>query len=151
MRKLKSLSIEGTGKTPQIEFNHLTGGLILSGRSIPENATRTYEPLLVWIKSYIKSPHHTTNLHLNLEYFNVSSLRWIAKMIRGLSKIEQKDASLFIHLYFDIEEYGSNDAAELKEILSFLIINCKVNIRIGIKTYGTSEDGKIIKVSTILI
>ena len=36
--ELKNLFIEPTAKTPQVDLNYLTGELILSGKSIPENA-----------------------------------------------------------------------------------------------------------------
>ena len=47
--ELKNLYIEPTAKTPQIDLNHLTGELILSGKSIPENAAVLYENVLKWV------------------------------------------------------------------------------------------------------
>ena len=41
--EIKNLFIEPTPKTPQIDLNHLTGELIFSGKSIPENAAKLYE------------------------------------------------------------------------------------------------------------
>lgn len=49
MNKLTNFSIDATTKTPQIDFNNFTGELILSGKSIPENAAKLYEPALEWI------------------------------------------------------------------------------------------------------
>ncbi|HCI54795.1 MAG TPA: hypothetical protein DFI01_02600 [Bacteroidales bacterium] len=45
MKELKNIYIEKTSKTPEVDFDAITGDLILSGRSIPENATEIYEPL----------------------------------------------------------------------------------------------------------
>ena len=53
---MKNLFIEPTAKTPQIDLNHPTGELILSGRSIPENAAIIYEDILKWVTEYIKNP-----------------------------------------------------------------------------------------------
>ena len=44
MDEFSSISIDQTAKTPQIDFNHLTGELILSGKSIPENAAKYMNP-----------------------------------------------------------------------------------------------------------
>ena len=152
MNKIKNIFIERTAKTPQIDFNHLTGELILFGKSIPENAAKVYEPLLDWINDYIKSPRHTTNLRLNLEYFNTSSSIWFAKMVNTLSKISEDDCVLFIHLYFDIEDFESMDMEELKNIVGQLVDNISEGkISIGVKTYGTDVNGKIVKESTIFI
>lgn len=152
MNKIRNIFIERTAKTPQIDFDQLTGDLILFGKSIPENAAKVYEPLLAWINDYIKSPRHTTNLRLNLEYFNTSSSIWLAKMVNALSKISEDDYVLFIHLYFDIEDFESMDMEELKDIVGQLVDNIgEGNISIGLKTYGTDVNGKIVKESTIFI
>jgi hypothetical protein len=152
MKKFDGIFIEGTVKTPQIEFNHLNGELILSGRSIPENAAKVYEPLLVWINEYVKSPYRTTNFRLKLEYFNSATSLWLAKMIKALSKMDVNDAVLLIHLYFDIEDFENMDIEELNEIVWSLVGKIKDSkISIGMKTYGTDMSGKIVKESTILI
>lgn len=152
MNEIKNIYIERTLKTPQIDFNQFTGELILFGKSIPENAAKIYEPLLAWINDYIKSPRKTTNLRLNLEYFNTSSSIWLAKMVHALSRINGDDYVIFIHLYFDIEDFESMDSDELKNIVGQLVDNISEGkISIGVKTYGTDVNGKIIKESTIFI
>ena len=75
MNELQSLILENTPKTPQIDLNKFTGDLILSGRSIPENAAKLYEPVLTWVNEYINDPRPTTNLRINLEYYNSASSR----------------------------------------------------------------------------
>ena len=152
MDQIKNIFIERTAKTPQVDFNQLTGELILFGKSIPENAAKVYEPLLAWINDYIKSPRHTTNLRLNLEYFNTPSSIWLAKMVNALSKISEDDYVFSIHLYFDIEDFESMDMEELKNIVGQLVENISEGkISIGVKTYGTDVNGKIVKESTIFI
>ncbi|HUX94787.1 MAG TPA: SiaC family regulatory phosphoprotein [Bacteroidales bacterium] len=152
MENLKHIFTEGTLKTPQIDFNHHTGELIMSGRSIPENAARIYEPLVLWINEYVKSPRNTTDFRLNLDYFNTSTMIWLAKMIRALGKINRKDCVLYIHLYFDIEDFVDMDTDEIKNIVSSLVDNIgEVDISIGVKIYSTDNTGKVIKESTILI
>jgi hypothetical protein len=152
LNELEGLYVEGTGKTPKIEFTHLIGELVLEGRSIPENTAKVYEPLVAWITEYVKSPCPTTNLHLKLEYFNSSSLIWIIKIIMALCNIELAGAILYVHLYFEIEDYDAGITDEVQsiiEVLSDKIHNVKFNV--AIKTHGTDSTGKIIKESTILI
>jgi hypothetical protein len=152
MAEIKNIFIEGTAKTPNIDFNRHTGELILSGKSIPENAAKVYEPLLTWIEDYVKSPRHTTNLRLNLEYFNSASSIWFAKLVKALSRIKEDDYVLFIHLYFDIEDYDSMDNEELKDFVSSLVDKIgDAKVSIGVRTHGIDSDGKIVRDSTILI
>jgi len=79
MKEIKNIFQDSTEKAPQVDFNYLTGELILAGKSIPENATELYEPIYSWINDYIKNARPTTNLRLNLEYFNTASSIWLAK------------------------------------------------------------------------
>ncbi len=151
MIEIKDLFIEGTPKSPQIDFNHRTGELKLFGRSFPENAIQIYDPLLSWINEYIKSPNRTTNLYLKLEYFNTSSLLSIVKMIKGLSKIDKKDTYLYIHLYFDDEDFEIKDVDNLRDVISSQFNDIgKLKTTIGLKIHGTDEQGNIIEDSMIL-
>jgi hypothetical protein len=152
MAEIKNLLIEGTAKTPLVDFNHLSGELIMSGRSIPENAAKVFEPILDWIREYIKSPRRTTNLRLNLDYFNTATSIWLAKIIKTLSTINKPDHVLFIHLYIDLEDTDTMDKDDIKGIMGSLIDNIdEPSISVGIKIYGLDEDGKIVKESQIFI
>jgi len=150
--ELKNIFIEPTEKTPQIDLNHLTGELILSGRSIPENATELYSGIHSWIKEYSKNPRLNTNLRLNLEYFNTSSSIWLAKIVKTLCSIENEEYTLMIHLYFHIEEFDNMETEDLKDALSPIIdIIGTPTASMGIKIYGTDDNGEILKESMVLI
>ncbi len=152
MRERDGFFSEGTLKSPQIDFDLFTGELILSGKSIPENAAKVYEPLLEVVNKYVKSPRVVTNFRLNLEYFNSASLIWFAKIVKAFSRIEREDSMLFIHIYFDIEDYESMDHDEIKDVVSSLVDNIgKVVVSVGVKIYGIGDDNKVLKQATILI
>ncbi len=148
----KSLIIEPSVRTPQIDMNHLTGELILSGRSIPENASLLYDNVLKWVHEYIKNPRHTTNLRFNLEYFNTASSIWIAKIVKALCSIKDSEFTLMIHLYFHIEDFDDMELEDIKDTLSPIIdIIGNPTISLGIKIYGTDDKGEILKESIVLI
>jgi hypothetical protein len=149
---LKNIFIEASAKTPQIDLNHLNGELILSGRSIPENAAELYDDVLKWVHEYIKNPRQITNLRLNLEYFNTASSIWLAKIVKTLSTIENSENTLFINLYFNIEEFDSMGSEDIKDALSPIIdIIGTPMLSIGIKIFGTDPQGQIMKESMVLI
>jgi hypothetical protein len=150
--EIKNLFIEPTAKSPEIDLNHFTGELIFSGRSIPENAAKLYENVLNWVQNYTLNPKRTTNLRLNLEYFNTSSLIWIAKIIRALCSMKESENTVMIHLYFDIEDFDSIEDEDHKSALSPIMDMVGFpHINVGIKIYGTDEKGKILKESIVLI
>jgi hypothetical protein len=149
---IKNILIEASAKTPQIDLNYLNGELILSGRSIPENAAELYDDVLNWVHEYVKNPRQVTNLRLNLEYFNTASSIWLARIVKALSTIKEIENTLFIHLYFNIEEFDSMDSEDIKDALSPIIdIVGTSTMSIGIKIYGTDAQGQILKESMVLI
>ena len=153
MKELQHVIIEGTSKTPQIDLNHLTGDLIIAGKSIPENAAKVYEPVYTWVTEYILNARPTTNFRLNVEYFNTASSIWLAKIIKVLIRIKEPDYVLIVHLYLPLEEFDEmkelediKDAfAPISDIFSGAIPS------VGLKIYGTSEDGEIIKDTLVFI
>ena len=150
--ELKNLFIEPTAKTPQVDLNYHSGELILSGKSIPENAAIIYEAVLKWVNEYIKNPRTTTNLRLNLEYFNTASAIWLAKIVQALGSIKDSEYTLMIHLYFNIEDYDNMEAEDLKDELHPIIHMIGVpTVSFGIKIYGTDDKGEVIKESMVLI
>ena len=153
MYEIKHILIEGTPKTPQVDFNHITGDLILSGRSIPENAAKVYEPIMNWVSQYILNARPTTNLRLNLEYFNTSSSIWLVKILKVLMQIKDPDYVLILHIYIPLEDFEDmEESGDLKDAfapISDILFDAVVSI--GIKVYGTNDDGKIIKDKLIFI
>jgi len=153
MKEFQSLIIEQTPKTPQIDLNKLTGDLILSGKSIPENAAKVYEPLLNWVTEYILKARPITNLRLDLEYFNTASAIWLAKIIKVLIGINEPDYVLIIHLYLSIEDFNEiNEFDDIKDVFTPIagIDHCDIN-SIGIKLYGMDDNGVIIKETLVYI
>ena len=150
--ELNKLYLEPTAKTPQIDFNHLTGELILSGRSIPENASKLYESILQWVLEYIKNPKQITNLRFNLEYFNTASSIWLSKIVKALCTIKNNEYTIMIHLYFNIEEFDNMDVEDVKDELHPIIhLIGTPTVSFGIKMYGTGDKGEILKESMVLL
>ena len=150
---MKELIIEQNLKTPKIDLNQLTGNLLFYGKSIPENATKLYEPVLNWLTEYTSKANPNTNLRLDLEYFNTASSIWLAKMLRILSRIKQPEYVLIIHLFFPVEEF--NEMNELEDIYDAFspitdIFHDAITI-IGIKLYAKDDSGEILKTRLVFI
>ncbi|MCU0474399.1 MAG: DUF1987 domain-containing protein [Bacteroidales bacterium] len=153
MKEIKNLIIEQTLKSPQIDLNQLTGELILSGKSIPENAAKIYEPVFQWVTSYILDPKPTTNLRLDLEYFNTSSSIWLAKILKVLIRINNPDYVLIIHLYLPIEDFDEmkefDDIKDAFAPIADIFVGAIPSV--SLKVYGVDENGKSIKDTVVYI
>jgi hypothetical protein len=153
MKDFQSFIIEETAKTPHVELNPITGDFIFSGRSIPENAAKVYEPILNWINGYILNARPTTNLRLHLEYFNTSSSLWLAKIFKVLVRIDNPDFVIIFHLYLPVDEFDEmREFEDIKEaffpiadVIQFAIPS------IGLRLYGTDEEENIVKDKLVFI
>jgi len=153
MKEIQSLRIEGTARTPQIELNPLTGDFVLSGKSIPENAAKVYEPILNWMAEYILHARPTTNIKLNLEYFNTSSSLWLAKIFKVLVRISDPDYVLIFHLYLPLDEFDEmKEFDDIKDVFFPIADIFQFAIpSIGIKLYGMSDEEEVVKDKMVYI
>jgi hypothetical protein len=143
--------VESTYNTPSIDCNADTGIIELKGKSIPENATKIYHPVVDWLKEYIKQAKEETHLHLDMEYFNTASSIWIAKMVKALSQISDHEKLVIIHLYFHIEEFEEMEEEDLKEAIAPVIDVISVSkVSIGVKIYGKDDNDTILKEKLVL-
>ncbi|HDZ41958.1 MAG TPA: DUF1987 domain-containing protein [Bacteroidetes bacterium] len=150
--KITKLHIPETKSAPEIDFNPDDGMLVLKGKSIPENATKIYEPIIEWLKEYILDPPEKTFLHFNLSYFNTASSIWMARMVKVLSKIDDRDKLLTINLYFHVEEYDEMDDDDLQDSISIVLkVIHDATVSLGIKIFGIDDDDTIVKERLILL
>jgi len=152
MEKLKDLIINKTSKTPQIELKFDSGELSLTGKSLPENATRIYDPVLNWVTDYTLQSHPVTKLRLELEYFNTSSTLWISKIIKALTRIDNPDYRLLVHIYIPLEEYDEmKDTSDLRDSFSPITDILQDSIpEVSLKLYATDDASKIIRDAVVL-
>lgn len=152
MEELKDLIIERTSKTPQIEMHHKSGEISLKGKSLPENASKIFEPALNWVNHYIIQPQPVTNLRLNLEYFNTSSMLWISKILRTLTRINNPDFRLFVHVYIPLEEYddmkNSDDMRDSFNPLTDILQNSIPEV--SLKLYATDDEAQVVRDALVL-
>lgn len=110
--------LEGTPKTPQIDFNAQTGVLEISGRSIPENSIEFYRPLMLWLEEYSQCPKPESTMIMKMEYFNTSSSKCLIDIFRKLEKIHLQGVNIFVKWYFDEDDEDMQHSGEdFREIL----------------------------------
>jgi hypothetical protein len=106
---MEELKIEGSAKTPTIEFN-ASGDLLLKGRSIPENSIEFYKPILDWIENYGGSPKDKTVVNVQLEYFNTSSSKCILDVFKKLETLSGTEIE--INWYYEEDDEDMLEAGE---------------------------------------
>lgn len=87
---MKPLILEGTEDTPAVHLDAATGTFSVTERSWPENAMEFYQPIIQWLEGYFEEPNAETVFEFQLEYFNTSSAKQIAKILLMLEKYSPK-------------------------------------------------------------
>ena len=92
----------------------------IGGKSLPDDSTEFYAPVLEWISEYIKKPNKSTHLICKFDYFNSSSARSLYQIFKVLEKIEQSDNEIKIIWYHDPgDKLMENKGNEFKTVLKF--------------------------------
>ncbi|HET6226696.1 MAG TPA: DUF1987 domain-containing protein [Bacteroidia bacterium] len=109
---METISIEGTPKTPTITFDINKGFLEIRGRSIPENSIEFYKPLVDWLEKYASKPQNTTNVNIQLEYFNTSSSKCILDVFKKLEAINKSGSQVVINWFYEEDDEDMLEAGE---------------------------------------
>jgi len=109
---METILIEGTTKTPAITFDSVKGFLEIKGRSIPENSFEFYKPLVDWLEKYADKPQTSTNVNIQLEYFNTSSSKCILDVFKKLEAIKKGGSNVLINWYYEEDDEDMLEAGE---------------------------------------
>ena len=110
--------IDGNTSRPTVIFNATTGQFRIAGRSILENSIRFYEPIIKWIDNYIHNPVENTEFHMELEYFNTSTSKYLLQIMQQLETLFDKGVNVTIVWYYsdeDMQELG-NDYQQIVKV-----------------------------------
>ena len=108
---MESISIQGTAKTPTVEFNP-AGTVEIKGRSIPENSIEFYKPLVDWLDNYTENTQGDTEVNIQLEYFNTSSSKCILDVFKKLEIIHKNGNNVKINWFYEEDDEDMLEAGE---------------------------------------
>jgi hypothetical protein len=94
-----NILIQKASNTPLVKFED--GVLIISGRSIPENAISFFEPLFKFIAEYSKKPDTLTEVNILLEYANSSTNRSLMAIFTLFEHIYENGHNVSINWFFE--------------------------------------------------
>jgi len=118
---MEPIYLDGTNRTPFVSLDP-SGKFRIRGRSIHENPSKFFDPILDWVLAYLNDPRETTVFDIELEYFNSGSSRYILDILTLLME-RKADKKLIINWYF---EDGDDDLLERGQYYES-ILNTKFN------------------------
>ena len=110
------LDLEGTEDTPRIILDKKKGIMEISGRSLPEDSTDFYRPVLDWIEAYVNDPNPATVFTFKLEYFNTASSKLILDVLYALEDLNGIKVRWYFHEEDEDMEEAGQEFSELVEI-----------------------------------
>lgn len=115
----RALKLKATEDTPKIVLDKAKNEFALSGRSLPEDASAFYKPVISWMENYITNPKPYTELRITLDYFNSSSIKQILVIFMLLEELIKsgKEAKV-VWCYNEDDELMEIKGREFKSMLN---------------------------------
>ena len=122
---MDNLIIEKTISTPYINFNYNMRKLIVSGESFPENAAKFYEPVMKWIKEYLKRiGEEETEAEFEIIYFNSSTSKIFMMIFSLFDQEAEKGKNISINwIVSEDNETAIECGEEFEEDIEFVNFN----------------------------
>jgi len=109
---METIKIQGTEDTPRIILDAGTETLEISGRSLPEDVTSFYEPVLNWLNEYAGHPNKKTIFNFKLTYFNTASSKLLLDILMVLEEIRENGHDVLIRWHYPEDDEDMAEAGE---------------------------------------
>src|SRR5512145_1884746 len=101
---MRPMKIASSNYTSNVDF-HSDGNITLSGKSLPQDTAKFYEPILNWIT---ECDLDNLNITIHLDYMNSSSAHQISKLLI-YAKDNPKVKTCSVNWYYDTEDEDGLD------------------------------------------
>ncbi|MCB0497299.1 MAG: DUF1987 domain-containing protein [Cyclobacteriaceae bacterium] len=116
---MKNVFINGTDRTPEVDFRFEEGLLKLSGRSITENPNNFYTSLENYLNEYAFNAQQNTVFMVKLEYFNTSTSKCLADLFKQLEKLHNNGKQVIVEWYYEQDDEEIKDSGyDYKDIVN---------------------------------
>ncbi len=109
---MEIIKIAGTEDTPTVHLDLDNDILEISGRSLPEDVSNFYEPVLTWLDEYSKSPKPKTVFSFKLVYFNTASSKMLLDILMKLEDIHADGHDVLINWHYPEDDEDMEEAGE---------------------------------------
>jgi hypothetical protein len=109
---METIKIQGTEDTPKIILDAENDILEISGRSLPEDVSSFYEPVLNWLNEYAENPNKKTVFNFKLTYFNTASSKLLLDILMKLEEMHEKGNEILIRWHYPEDDEDMAEAGE---------------------------------------
>jgi len=109
---METIKIQGSEDTPKIILDATSEILEISGRSLPEDVSSFYEPVLNWLDEYAGQPNKKTVFNFKLTYFNTASSKLLLDILMRLEDLHEKGHEVLIRWHYPEDDEDMAEAGE---------------------------------------
>ncbi len=110
---MKTLTVQASKYTPEIELNAEANTLSIKGKSYPENTFDFYAPTITWLQEYFEQESlEKTTLNMDIIYFNSSSSKLFFDLFDLLEEAQTDGKEITVNWYYDAENESAEEAGE---------------------------------------
>ena len=109
---MEALDIRATNDTPKVLLDPENEIFEISGRSLPEDVVRFYQPVIDWLEEYKHSPNEYTEFVFKYIYFNTATSKLIQDILIKLEEIQEKTHSVQIMWFYEQDDEDMLDLGE---------------------------------------
>jgi hypothetical protein len=109
---MNTIKIMGTDDTPTVILDSENEIFEISGRSLPEDVTAFYEPIIGWLDDYSSSPNTKTVFTFKLVYFNTASSKLLLDILMKLEQMHEDGKDVMVRWYYPEDDEDMQEAGE---------------------------------------
>ena len=109
---METIKIMGTDDTPTVILDADNDIFEISGRSLPEDVTAFYDPILNWLDEYGTSPNPKTVFTFKLVYFNTASSKLLLDILMKLEEMHEDGKEVLVMWYYPEDDEDMQEAGE---------------------------------------
>jgi hypothetical protein len=109
---METIKILGTDDTPTVILDAENDIFDISGRSLPEDVTAFYDPILNWLDEYATNPNEKTVFSFKLVYFNTASSKLLLDILMKLEEMHEDKKSVLVKWFYPDDDEDMEEAGE---------------------------------------
>ncbi len=109
---MNKLVLQPTDDTPRVVLDPANGIFEFSGKSLPEDVTTFYGPVLNWLDQYAQAPAAKTVVDIKLVYFNTASSKLILDILFKLEALHKVTGQVLVRWHYQDEDEDMKEAGE---------------------------------------
>jgi len=109
---MEIIKIQGGDDIPSVILDAENGIFQISGRSMPEDVTAFYDPILEWLEELTENYSNKIIFEFKLEYFNTASSKLLLDVLMKLEEMHDAGKEVLVKWYFPDDDEDMEEAGE---------------------------------------